>query len=77
MTFFIALFILLMQFLWKYIDDLVGKGLEWYTIAELLAYASSTFVPLGHVWRMMLDVLSVGLSNGDLNHLFTHWYAIE
>ena len=30
MTFFIAVFILLLQFLWKYIDDLVGKGLEWY-----------------------------------------------
>ena len=28
MTFFICLFIVLMQFLWRYIDDLVGKGLE-------------------------------------------------
>jgi lipopolysaccharide export system permease protein len=35
-----------MQFLWRYIDDLVGKGLEWYIILELLFYASSTFVPL-------------------------------
>ncbi|HRZ78016.1 MAG TPA: LptF/LptG family permease, partial [Bacteroidales bacterium] len=46
LTFFIALFILLMQFLWKYVDELVGKGLEWYIIAELLFYASATFVPL-------------------------------
>ena len=46
MTFLISLFILLMQFLWKYIDDLVGKGLEWYVIAELLMYASATLVPL-------------------------------
>ncbi len=46
MTFFIALFVLLMQFLWKYIDDLVGKGLEWYVIAELLLYTSATLVPL-------------------------------
>ena len=45
-TFVISLFILLMQFLWKYIDDLVGKGLEWYIIGQLLFYASSTFVPL-------------------------------
>lgn len=37
---------LLMQFLWKYIDDLVGKGLEWYVIAELLFYATATLVPL-------------------------------
>ncbi len=35
-----------MQFLWKYIDDLVGKGLEWYVISELLFYASATLVPL-------------------------------
>jgi len=35
-----------MQFLWKYIDDLVGKGLEWYVIAELLFYATATLVPL-------------------------------
>ncbi len=35
-----------MQFLWKYIDDLVGKGLEWYVISELMFYASATLVPL-------------------------------
>ncbi|MFM7053524.1 MAG: LptF/LptG family permease [Bacteroidota bacterium] len=45
-TFFVVLFMLLMQFLWKYIDDLVGKGLEWYVIAELLFYATATLVPL-------------------------------
>ncbi len=46
MTFFISLFVLLMQFLWKYIDDLVGKGLDWWTITKLLAYTSTTLVPL-------------------------------
>jgi len=56
-TFFIALFILLMQFLWKYIDDLVGKGLEWYIIAELLFYASSTFVPLALPLAILLSSL--------------------
>lgn len=35
-----------MQFLWKYIDDLVGKGLEWYVITELMFYATATLVPL-------------------------------
>jgi len=45
-TFFVVLFILLMQFLWKYIDDLVGKGLEWYVISELMFYATATLVPL-------------------------------
>ncbi|MCX6271389.1 MAG: LptF/LptG family permease [Bacteroidetes bacterium] len=57
MTFFIALFILLMQFLWKYVDDLVGKGLEWYVIAELLFYASSTFVPLALPLAILLSSL--------------------
>jgi len=45
-TFFIALFVLIMQFLWKYIDDMVGKGLETMVIAELIFYASATVVPL-------------------------------
>lgn len=57
MTFFISLFILLMQFLWKYIDDLVGKGLEWYVIAQLLFYASSTFVPLALPLAILLSSL--------------------
>ena len=42
LTFFIAVFILLMQFVWKYIDDLVGKGLEWAIILELLGLVSLT-----------------------------------
>lgn len=57
MTFFIALFILDMQFLWKYVDDLVGKGLEWYLVAELLFYASSTFVPLALPLAILLSSL--------------------
>ena len=57
MTFFIALFILLMQFLWKYIDDLVGKGLEWYIIVKLMFYASSTFVPLALPLAILLSSL--------------------
>lgn len=46
LTFAISVFVLLMQFLWKYIDDLVGKGLDFGVIAELLLYASATFVPM-------------------------------
>ncbi len=56
-TFFIALFILLLQFLWKYLDDLVGKGLEWYIIAKLMFYASSTFVPLALPLAILLSSL--------------------
>jgi len=57
LTFFIALFILVMQFLWKYIDDLVGKGLEWHVVAHLLFYASTTFVPLALPLAILLSSL--------------------
>ncbi|MDZ7742034.1 MAG: LptF/LptG family permease [Bacteroidota bacterium] len=57
MTFFISLFILVMQFLWKYVDDLVGKGLEWYLVVKLLFYASSTFVPLALPLAILLSSL--------------------
>ncbi len=60
-TFFISLFILLMQFLWKYIDDLVGKGLEWYIIAELLFYFTATFVPLALPLAVLLSsIMTMG-----------------
>lgn len=61
MTFFISLFLILMQFLWKFIDDLVGKGLEWYIIAELLFYASGTFVPLALPLAVLLSsIMTMG-----------------
>lgn len=45
-TFFIALFILMMQSLWKYIDDLVGKDLDFFTICKFLWYASASLLIL-------------------------------
>jgi lipopolysaccharide export system permease protein len=57
LTFFIALFILVMQFLWKYIDDLVGKGLPWHIVGQLLFYASTTFVPLALPLAILLSSL--------------------
>ena len=45
-TFFITLFVLMMQILWKYIDDLVGKGLDGFTLIRFIIYASATLVTL-------------------------------
>lgn len=45
-TFFVVIFVLLMQFLWVYVDDLVGKGLSFKIIAELFFHASISFVPM-------------------------------
>ena len=57
LTFFFALFILLMQFLWKYVDDLVGKGLELSIVLELLFYASATFIALAAPLALLLSSL--------------------
>ncbi len=46
MTFAVVMFILLMQFVWKYIDDFVGKGLDWFLILELMFYVAVTLVPM-------------------------------
>ena len=48
-----------MQFLWKYIDDLVGKGLEFTQIAELIFYASARFVPVALPIAMLLSSVMV------------------
>ncbi|MHC1702277.1 MAG: LptF/LptG family permease [Tenuifilaceae bacterium] len=69
LTFFIAMFILLMQFLWKYIDDLVGKGLEWQVIAELLMYASATLVPMALPLSTLLASLMTMGNLGENNEL--------
>ncbi|MDR1112942.1 MAG: LptF/LptG family permease, partial [Bacteroidales bacterium] len=57
LSFFFAVFILLMQWLWKYVDDLVGKGLEIRYILKLLVYASSTMVPMAIPLAVLLSSL--------------------
>ena len=37
--------ILLMQIIWLYVDELIGKGLEWQVIAELIFYFSASLIP--------------------------------
>ena len=47
LSFFIVMFILMMNFVWRYIDELVGKGLSFGIIVELLFYATANMMPLG------------------------------
>jgi len=54
LTLVIALFILLMQFLWKYIDDLVGKGLSWFVITKFMAWVTLYLVPLALPMAILL-----------------------
>lgn len=53
--FFIVMFVLIMLFLFKYIDDLIGKGFEWYVILELLCYAAATNVAMALPLSMLLS----------------------
>lgn len=59
MTFFIVLFIVLMQFLFMRIDDLVGKGLSFSVLGELFFYAAVTMVPTALPLAVLLASLMV------------------
>jgi len=48
---------MIMQFLWRYIDDLVGKGLQFHVLAELLFYLAASFVPMALPLAILLAAL--------------------
>ena len=59
MTFVICLFLVLMQFLWKYIEDMVGKGLDLKVLAEMFLYASLNLIPLALPLSILLASIMV------------------
>ncbi|HEY4800057.1 MAG TPA: LptF/LptG family permease, partial [Bacteroidia bacterium] len=67
MTFFIAVFVLFLQFLWKYVDDLIGKGLSSSTLAELFFYAALSMFPLSLPLAILLSSL---MTFGNLGEQF-------
>jgi lipopolysaccharide export system permease protein len=66
-TFFVTLFILLMQTLWKYIDDLVGKGLDFWTIGKFIWYMSATLLMLAMPIAILLSSI---MTFGNLGESF-------
>ncbi|CAH1000477.1 hypothetical protein LEM8419_01630 [Neolewinella maritima] len=58
-TFGIALFVLLMQILWLYLDDIAGKGLSFFLIMELLAYKCVGLVPLALPLALLISSVMV------------------
>ena len=66
-TFFIAIFILLMQFMWMHVNDLVGKGIEISVLAEFFIYATASVVPLALPLAILLSSL---ISFGNLAEKF-------
>jgi lipopolysaccharide export system permease protein len=69
LNFIIWMVILDMQFLWLYIDDLMGKGLEWNIILELLTYASANWVPLALPLSVLLASIMTFGSLGEKKEL--------
>lgn len=67
MTFFIVLFIVLMQFLWRHIDDLVGKGVGMDVLGELFFYAALSMVPMALPLAILLASL---MTFGNLGEKF-------
>ncbi|MBR1426762.1 MAG: LptF/LptG family permease [Paludibacteraceae bacterium] len=61
-TFFICIFILLMQFVWLHVRDLVGKGVELSVLAEFFVYAVASLVPMALPLSILLASL-VSFSN--------------
>ena len=62
-TFFISLFVLMMQFLWRYVDDLIGKGLSIEVLGQFFWYMSLIMVPQALPLAILLSSL---ISYGNL-----------
>lgn len=69
MILLVVIFILVMQFLWVYIDELVGKGLDFKIIVEFLFWGSCTVLPLAlPLATLLASMMTVG-SMGENNEL--------
>ena len=69
LTFFIVLIILILQFLWMYVDELAGKGLEIKILAELLFQFSLSFVPTALPLAILLAALMTFGNMGEFSEL--------
>ncbi len=59
LAFFIAMFVLLMQQLWKYIDDIIGKGASIWMILEFIFYLSVSLIPTAMPVAILLSSLMI------------------
>ncbi|MEY3127359.1 MAG: hypothetical protein RL273_1540, partial [Bacteroidota bacterium] len=63
------MFILILQFFWLYIDDLMGKGLGVFIILELLFYVSASLIPLALPLAILLSSLMTFGNLSEKNEL--------
>jgi lipopolysaccharide export system permease protein len=69
LTFFIVLIILILQFLWMYVDELAGKGLDIKIVSELLYHFAMTFVPTALPLAILLASLMTFGNMGEFSEL--------
>ena len=68
-TFFISLFVLMMQFLWQYVEDLVGKGLSMTVMAQFFGYMGRMLVPQALPLAVLLSSLITYGNLGEQSEL--------
>lgn len=68
-TFFICQFVLMMQFLWKYVDELIGKGLTMDVLAQFFWYMSLMLVPQALPLAILLSSLIAFGNLGESSEL--------
>lgn len=67
MSFFVAEFVLVMQFLWKYIDEIIGKGFSVFVLIELIFYYAVTIIPMAVPISVLISSVMV---YGDMSEKY-------
>ncbi len=65
MAFFVAEFVLVMQFLWKYIDEIIGKGISVFVLFELIFYFAVTIIPMAIPLTVLISAVMVYGNMGE------------
>ena len=68
-TFFICLFVLMMQFLWRYVDELIGKGLSMEILAQFFWYMALGLMPQAFPLAILLSSLIAYGNLGESSEL--------
>lgn len=68
-TFFICQFVLMMQFLWRYVDDLIGKGLSLSVLAQFFWYMGLMLLPQALPLAILLSSLITFGNLGESSEL--------
>ena len=66
-TFLLAVFVLILQFFWLWIDDFVGKGIDTLTLLKVIMYVAGSWVPVALPLAMLISTI---MTYGKLGETF-------